>query len=414
MPSTGSASGGYAATPTSTSTPAAPWCRGRRLAKPASLHRPPGSAVPDSAAWSLAPAPSATQCVWCDRRFDAADKRATGRVWCARCGVATTSPWPSETQLDEAYGDWYRPADGRFASLGDAVLRRTRASLAHRLHRTLPPGPVLDVGAGDGTLVEAFARHGREAVGLEPHASGPHLRNAEIEEMTGAWAAVIFWHSLEHLRRPSRALSHAASLLMPGGLLVVAVPNAASLQARAFGDRWFALDLPRHLAHLSPAPLLSKVEALGLRVERVSYLRGGQVVFGWVHGLVGQLPGRPDLYDTIRRGEAQQHGPDAGPAPLHPRRGRRRSSTGPGRIGRGSGGPVGGHHLRASPAGARAGTGPGNLTGEGWPAQAATAGPARRRSARTRPAVSRPRSTRSPARAGRRCSRSGCPDSRAR
>ena len=75
-------------------------------------------------------------------------------------------------------------ADGRFASLGDAVLRRTRASLAHRLHRTLPPGPVLDVGAGDGTLVEAFARHGREAVGLEPHASGPHLRNAEIEEMT--------------------------------------------------------------------------------------------------------------------------------------------------------------------------------------------------------------------------------------
>ena len=219
--------------------------------------------------------------------------------------MATTSPWPSETQLDEAYGDWYRPADGRFASLGDAVLRRTRASLAHRLHRTLPPGPVLDVGAGDGTLVEAFTRHGREAVGLEPHASGPNLRNAEIEEMTGAWAAVIFWHSLEHLRRPSSALSHAASLLAPGGLLVVAVPNAASLQARAFGDRWFALDLPRHLAHLSPAPLLSKVEALGLRVERVSYLRGGQVVFGWVHGLVGQLPGQPDLYDTIRRGEAR-------------------------------------------------------------------------------------------------------------
>jgi SAM-dependent methyltransferase len=219
--------------------------------------------------------------------------------------VATTSPWPSDTQLNEAYGDWYRPPDGRFASLGDAVLRRTRASLAHRLHRTLPPGPVLDVGAGDGTLVEAFARHGREAVGLEPHASGPHIRNAEIEEMTGAWAAVIFWHSLEHLRQPSRALSHAASLLVPGGLLVVAVPNAASLQARAFGDRWFALDLPRHLAHLSPAPLLSKVEDLGLRVERVSYLRGGQVVFGWVHGLVGQLPGQPDLYDTIRRGEAR-------------------------------------------------------------------------------------------------------------
>jgi SAM-dependent methyltransferase len=186
------------------------------------------------------------------------------------------------------------------------VLRRTRGALADRLHRILPPGPVLDVGAGDGTLVESFVRHGRDAVGLEPHASGPRMRATEIEDMDGEWAAVIFWHSLEHLRRPAEALSHAAKLLVPGGMLVVAVPNAASLQARAFGDRWFALDLPRHLVHLSPAPLLSKIEALGLRVERVSYLRGGQVVFGWIHGLVGQLPGQPDLYEVIRRGEARR------------------------------------------------------------------------------------------------------------
>ncbi len=124
--------------------------------------------------------------------------------------------------------------------------------------------------------------------------------------MEGDWSAVIFWHSLEHLRRPARALSHAAALLSPGGTLVIAVPNATSLQARLFGDRWLALDLPRHLVHLSPPALLSKIEALGLRVERVSYLRGGQVVFGWVHGFVGKLPGHPDLYEAIRRTEARQ------------------------------------------------------------------------------------------------------------
>jgi hypothetical protein len=37
----------------------------------------------------------------------------------------------------------------------------------------------------------------------------------------------------------------------------------------------------------------------------VSYLRGGQVVFGWLHGLIGRLPGHPDLYDTIRRAQAR-------------------------------------------------------------------------------------------------------------
>jgi SAM-dependent methyltransferase len=220
--------------------------------------------------------------------------------------VATTSPWPSDEQLSAAYADWYRPQSGRFSGLGDKVLRRTRSALADRLHRVLPPGPVLDVGAGDGTLVDAFARHGRDAVGLEPHASGPRIRNSEVEDVDGNWSAVIFWHSLEHLRRPARALSHAAALLSPGGTLVIAVPNATSLQARVFGDRWLALDLPRHLVHLSPPALLSKVEALGLRVERVSYLRGGQVVFGWVHGFAGKLPGHPDVYEAIRRTEARQ------------------------------------------------------------------------------------------------------------
>lgn len=222
--------------------------------------------------------------------------------------MATTSPWPSDEQLGEAYAVWYRPTGGRFSGAGDAVLKRTRSALASRLQRVLPQGPVIDVGAGDGTLVEAFRRYGREAVGVDPYASGsnPHVRAVEFEAMTGSWSAVIFWHSLEHLRRPVRSLRHATGLVVPGGVLVVAVPNARSLQARLFGDRWLALDLPRHLVHISPPALLSEIEAAGFQVERVSYLRGGQVLFGWLHGLVGRLPGHPDLYDTIRRSEARQ------------------------------------------------------------------------------------------------------------
>ena len=96
------------------------------------------------------------------------------------------------------------------------------------------------------------------------------------------------------------------------------MPNPASLQARAFGERWLALDLPRHLVHVPAPALLARLRELGLSVERVSYLRGGQVVFGWLHGLVGALPGHPDLYDAIRRPEARR-------APLSPPRGARRA-----------------------------------------------------------------------------------------
>ena len=101
----------------------------------------------------------------------------------------------------------------------------------------------------------------------------------------------MFWHSLEHLPEPGEAIRHASRLLAPGGVVVVAVPNGASLQARAFGDRWLHLDRPRHLVHLTArrahAPASSVTDC---EVERVSSVRGGQVVIGWLDGLVGSLP----------------------------------------------------------------------------------------------------------------------------
>ncbi len=119
------------------------------------------------------------------------------------------------------------------------------------------------------------------------------------------WAAISFWHSLEHLRDPGKQLAAAAARLQPDGVLAIAVPNIDSVQARLFGERWLALDLPRHLVHLSTEALLERLQELSLTVERVSHWRGGQVVFGWLHGLVGKLPGHPSLYDAIRRPSAR-------------------------------------------------------------------------------------------------------------
>lgn len=251
-------------------------------------------------------------CRWCGAEFDHRAERLQGRIRCAICGVATTHPWPTPEELDAAYADWYRPESGRFSGPGDVILRRSRATLAKRVDEVAPPGPVLDVGAGDGTLVRALQATGREALGLERGATGiPDVEAREVSDVSGQYAAVVFWHSLEHMTRPAEALAHAAKLLAPGGVVVVAVPNAASLQAQAFGDRWFGLDIPRHLVHLTPQAVARRCEELGLRVSRVSHLRGGQVLFGWLHGAVGTLG--IDLYDAIRRPQARR-------APLTARR----------------------------------------------------------------------------------------------
>jgi 2-polyprenyl-3-methyl-5-hydroxy-6-metoxy-1,4-benzoquinol methylase len=245
-------------------------------------------------------------CPWCGEATEPAGRRLRA---CRGCGAALTDPPPDDAELAAAYAGSYRPAGGRFGPLGDRVLARTRGSLARRLDRLAPPGPVLDVGSGDGTLLGALSRQGRDALGLERDAPPrPDVVAAELTEFDtppASWAAVVMWHSLEHLRDAPAALDRACELLAPGGVLILAVPNRASWQARIFGDRWFALDLPRHLSHLTPEALLRRLDRRGMVTERVSFLRGGQVLFGWLHGLVVLLPGHPDLYDAIRRPEAR-------------------------------------------------------------------------------------------------------------
>lgn len=254
---------------------------------------------------SEVPAATESLCRWCSSPLLGRAKQLPNRLVCATCGVANTYPFPTADELDAAYSTWYRPASGRFSGVGDRLLKRSRGQLARRLNAIAPPGPVLDVGAGDGALLDALRARGREAIGLERQPTRSDVRSGDLGEIEGRWAAIVFWHSLEHLPNPGRELERAAALLAPGGVLVVAVPNNDSLQARLFGDRWLALDMPRHLTHITSRALTQRAEELTLRVERTSYWRGGQVMFGWLHGLVLAAPGHGNLYDAIRRPAAR-------------------------------------------------------------------------------------------------------------
>ena len=226
--------------------------------------------------------------------------------------MATTWPPPDDAELEAAYAGFYRPESGRFSGGGDKILRHTRGVLAGRLDRLAPPGPILDVGSGDGALLEALLAHGRMAVGLEQGEQAARSRLdvraieiVDFDDRPGEWAAVVFWHSLEHLHDPRDAIRNACRLLAPDGVLVIAVPNRASWQARWLKGRWLALDLPRHLVHLTAGALTNGVRDCGLTVERVSHWRGGQVMFGWLDGLVSTLPSHSSLYDAVRQSDAR-------------------------------------------------------------------------------------------------------------
>jgi 2-polyprenyl-3-methyl-5-hydroxy-6-metoxy-1,4-benzoquinol methylase len=80
--------------------------------------------------------------------------------------------------------------------------------------------------------------------------------------------AVTFWAVLEHVAHPKAFLAKAASLLRPGGVCWVLVPNRRSLAIRLLGARYRYVT-PEHLNYFDPSTLRRLVET-DPRIEWVS------------------------------------------------------------------------------------------------------------------------------------------------
>jgi len=115
---------------------------------------------------------------------------------------------------------------------------------------------------------------------------------------------VILFQVLEHLSDPFSALRDGAYLLAPSGVLVVAVPNAASWQARIFGRFWFHLDVPRHLQHFSPDALSRALQNVGLTVVRTRVVSPEHDPYGVLQSWLNWLGFRQNLLTRLLMGMA--------------------------------------------------------------------------------------------------------------
>ena len=98
---------------------------------------------------------------------------------------------------------------------------------------------------------------------------GGGIEAAGIEHAAGPFDLVTFHHSLEHVADPRAQLVRARALLAPGGRIVVRCPTTSGAAFRRYGDRWVALDAPRHLVIPSRAGMVHLARRAGLRVESV-------------------------------------------------------------------------------------------------------------------------------------------------
>ncbi len=266
--------------------------------------------------------PTARACPACGARAVAAWRTVPGSdpalpgefalARCAACGSAVTlAPAPAAAHEAGAYGGGAPRGSALAAPLLRAFDRRRLAFLARAGAR--PPGRLLDVGAGRGRFVAQARAAGWDAEGVEPslrgvdgaRAGGIELQRAGVGDArvdAGSLDAATLWHVLEHLDDPAAALARIATWLRPGGALLVGVPNLAGLQARAGGDRWYHLDVPRHRTHFTPPGLHALLRRTGLEPVATHHLLLEHNPFGLWQSLVSRATSTPSwLYHALKR-----------------------------------------------------------------------------------------------------------------
>jgi 2-polyprenyl-3-methyl-5-hydroxy-6-metoxy-1,4-benzoquinol methylase len=239
---------------------------------------------------------------------------------CDACGSARTWPAPDDQQIAAWYPQaYYGNRNVRFNPLFERLTRFFRRRRVGVIRRLTKPGAVLDVGCGRGFTLRFLADAGYRATGVELSTqAAAHARDAlGLDIRTGDFLSqafepdqfevVIFWHSLEHIADPLAAIERAREILKPGGLLVVAVPNFKSIQARISGKEWFHLDVPRHYVHFSSRGLKKALKERGFRIVSTAHFSMEQNPYGWIQSLLNRVFEHDLLYSILKEPAARAH-----------------------------------------------------------------------------------------------------------
>ena len=127
-----------------------------------------------------------------------------------------------------------------------------------------PQKTILDIGCGTGDFLKVCKKNGWTVTGVEPNEKAKKIAEkklnshhntnlySEINNLPkNAFDIITLWHVLEHVPNIEEYIIALKKLLKPQGVLIIAVPNFKSFDAKYYQQFWAAFDAPRHLWHFS-------------------------------------------------------------------------------------------------------------------------------------------------------------------
>jgi len=186
-------------------------------------------------------------------------------VQCSQCCLVRTETF---RQGETSYsGDEYFTLKNRYVEQWDGFVAMFRALVAKIAAYQPPPVRLLDVGTGIGALLAAAREVDYIVQGVEisPWAAAFAREEKQLDVISGTVAeaclksgeydVVVINHVLEHVENPRELLAEVKRLLADDGLLVVGVPNVASIMRSLKKGKWASLRPEEHIWHFSPATL---------------------------------------------------------------------------------------------------------------------------------------------------------------
>lgn len=197
---------------------------------------------------------------------------------CPKCQLVLTQDAPDATSIGPYYDfpEYVSHTDtqqGLFFQLYHwvrSIMVRRKAQLVRRWKKS--PGKLLDYGSGTGFFLHHMVQEGWQGIGLEINEGARnHARSKwkldiyspdRLDNFREEFDVITLWHVLEHIHTLDQTVMQLIRALKPGGLLVIAVPNYTSFDAKYYGKDWAAYDVPRHLWHFAPESVVRLVRNL--------------------------------------------------------------------------------------------------------------------------------------------------------
>ena len=185
---------------------------------------------------------------------------------CDSCGFCFTSPRPSLVNLSKYYksSNYISHSDSKKGIINQLyhIVRNFTLKAKLKLVKKYSSSNdvVVDYGAGTGAFVNYLNKNKVNALGFEPDEDAREL--AKIKHQVslklpeefengyiGKIKVITLWHVLEHIPTLNEFIETASQNLVENGIIILALPNRDSYDAKRYQEYWSAYDVPRHLWH---------------------------------------------------------------------------------------------------------------------------------------------------------------------